>query len=77
MLSRLHTDMADEKANVGKLERRRSKRQRFLKFFRSWKQKPQGHDEVTVRPPFLPVLVTKLFDDRANGILSASTAGQQ
>jgi hypothetical protein len=77
MLSRLHTDMANEKENAGKLERRRSKRQRFLKFFRSWKQKPQAHDEVTVRPPFLPVLVTKPFDDRANGILSASAAGQQ
>ncbi|KAF1831572.1 hypothetical protein BDW02DRAFT_641382 [Decorospora gaudefroyi] len=53
MLRRLHNDMADE--NAGKLQRRSSKRQRIMKFFRSWKQKqPQGHearDEVTGQPP--------------------------
>jgi hypothetical protein len=54
MLRRLHNDMVGEK--VGKLERRRSKRQRILNFFTSWKQKrPQSHEEVAVRPP-VPLL---------------------
>jgi hypothetical protein len=48
--------MVDENESTGKLERRRSKRQRVLKFFKSWKQKPQGHDEVVVRPLFLPIV---------------------
>jgi hypothetical protein len=56
MLQRLHNDMIDENESTGKLERRRSKRQRVLKFFRSWKQKPQGHEEVVVRPLFLPIV---------------------
>jgi hypothetical protein len=54
MLQRLHNGMVDEIEHTVQLERRRSKRQRVLKFFRSWKQKPQGHDEV-VRPLFLPI----------------------
>jgi hypothetical protein len=64
MLRRLYNDMANEKENAGRLERRRSKRQRILKFFRSWKQKPQGHDEVATRPPPLPLaldIVTMCF----------------
>jgi hypothetical protein len=73
MLRRLHNDMGDE--NTGKLERRRSKRQRVLKFFKSLRpNKPQGHDEVDVRPP-VPFVFDgnfnfyPLFHDRANGDL--------
>ncbi|CAE7024170.1 hypothetical protein PTTW11_03717 [Pyrenophora teres f. teres] len=45
MLQRLHNDMVDE--NAGKLERKRSKRQRVLRFFTAWKQK-QPHDVSTL-----------------------------
>lgn len=47
MLQRLHNDMVDE--NAGKLERKRSKRQRVLRFFTAWKQKQPHH--VSVRRP--------------------------
>lgn len=49
MLPRLHAEMGEK--NEGKLERRRSKRQRLVQFFKTWKQKPQGHDDAPVRPP--------------------------
>ncbi|RMZ71071.1 helicase [Pyrenophora seminiperda CCB06] len=45
MLQRLHSDMVDE--NAGKLERKRSKRQRVLRFFTAWKQK-QPHEVSTL-----------------------------
>jgi hypothetical protein len=47
--------MVDE--NAGTLLRKGSKRQRVLKFFRSWKQKQsQQHDQVAapVRPSLFP-----------------------
>lgn len=50
MLRRLHTDMVDE--NAGTLLRRGSKRQKVLKFFKTWKQKQsQGRREGSVCSP--------------------------
>ncbi|CAO2651033.1 Nn.00g093300.m01.CDS01 [Neocucurbitaria sp. VM-36] len=48
MLRRLHMEMVEESDR--KLERKQSKRQRIVQFFRWKKQKPQSHDEVPVRP---------------------------
>ncbi|KAF1851951.1 uncharacterized protein K460DRAFT_401950 [Cucurbitaria berberidis CBS 394.84] len=45
MLPRLHTEMVEDSDT--KLERKRSKRQRIVQFFRWRKQKPQSHDEVS------------------------------
>ncbi|EDU48523.1 hypothetical protein PtrSN002B_005450 [Pyrenophora tritici-repentis] len=52
MLQRLHNDMVDE--NVGKLERKRSKRQRVLRFFTAWKQK-QPHEVSTLSKDSQPL----------------------
>ena len=45
-----HVASATE-AGDGKLERKKSKRQRIVHFFRSRKQAPEVHDEVPVRIP--------------------------
>jgi hypothetical protein len=45
----MHTPAAE--VTGPKLERKQSKRQRVLRFFRTKKQKSLGHDEVTVRSP--------------------------
>jgi len=49
MLRRLHRQAVE--VSEGKLERKKSKRQRIVQFFRSRKQKPQDTDDVPVRPP--------------------------
>ncbi|KAF1939151.1 hypothetical protein EJ02DRAFT_457197 [Clathrospora elynae] len=54
--------MAEE--NVGKLERRRSKRQRVLKFFKSWKSKqPQSHSGV-----YLPAITHQTTPQEAQAV---------
>lgn len=49
MLRRFHKQAVE--VSEAKLERKRSKRQRVVEFFRSRKQKPQGRDVAPVRPP--------------------------
>ncbi|KAF2829747.1 hypothetical protein CC86DRAFT_316926 [Ophiobolus disseminans] len=49
MLRRLHKQAVE--VSEEKLQKKKSKRQRIVQFFRSRKQKPQGHDDVPIRIP--------------------------
>jgi hypothetical protein len=52
--------MVDE--NAGKLLRKGSKRQRVLKFFKTWKQKQsQRHDEVAAAPVRLSFFLSAII----------------